>query len=559
MLSNLVRSVLILLLFFPIALPADNPVPAPVANEGLEHVQTIFQRLIEAKGDKRMKPPTLKWSFDVGQGAFYDPNTKNISFEETAYKVCKSFGDQADDAIAYILSHELIHYYKQHGWEAAFAKQFSGRQIATDVDEDLRDIKQQETESDLLGGFLAYTAGYNTVGIAPEFLPKLYDAYPNWPKGQNPKYPTLEERVLLAQSTQKELEQLIEIFETANMLTAIEHYADAIDYFNYILSLYQSRELKNNMGVLHCMLALKEFLPAELKYCYPLEIDGEARLRYGTRGTSGAGTGNALRDSLLQVGLNYFQEAIDLDADYQVARLNLGNAHALLALSNKGAEGAEELVDIHFEFARAYAKQVRRLARQQDKKATEANGAILLGIIAAEQGDSVDAVAYFKLDTSRLLSKANLNILQGRPPLGPVGQSSAGFLPEEIDGFSLDDFIRAPAPDGAPVTVKGTQNRKWGIKTSGLTNSKILLDFLKKDQYAFFHLTSPGYAGETNEGIKLGMSQNDILKAYKYPERVVQLSQGELLVYPAHQIMFFLDPAGKLTKWCVFRMKPDPE
>ncbi|MCB0621543.1 MAG: hypothetical protein KDC43_12405, partial [Saprospiraceae bacterium] len=259
MLSNLVRSVLILLLFFPIALPADNPVPAPVANEGLEHVQTIFQRLIEAKGDKRMKPPTLKWSFDVGQGAFYDPNTKNISFEETAYKVCKSFGDQADDAIAYILSHELIHYYKQHGWEAAFAKQFSGRQIATDVDEDLRDIKQQETESDLLGGFLAYTAGYNTVGIAPEFLPKLYDAYPNWPKGQNPKYPTLEERVLLAQSTQKELEQLIEIFETANMLTAIEHYADAIDYFNYILSLYQSRELKNNMGVLHCMLALKEF------------------------------------------------------------------------------------------------------------------------------------------------------------------------------------------------------------------------------------------------------------------------------------------------------------
>lgn len=98
-----------------------------------------------------------------------------------------------------------------------------------------------------------------------------------------------------------------------------------------------------------------------------------------------------------------------------------------------------------------------------------------------------------------------------------------------------------------------------GDQNERIDEFKILLDFLKKDQYAFFHLTSPGYAGETNEGIKLGMSQNDILKAYKYPERVVQLSQGELLVYPAHQIMFFLDPAGKLTKWCVFRMKPDPE
>ena len=138
------------------------------ANPKYDHVNRIFEQLVEARGDKSLKAPELVWTVEASNGAFFQPGTNQITFEEKAYGICASFGAETDNAIAYILSHELIHYYKQHGWEATFAKKFAGQQMGEDINETVHDMKQQETESDLLGGFLAYTAGFNTVGIAPK-------------------------------------------------------------------------------------------------------------------------------------------------------------------------------------------------------------------------------------------------------------------------------------------------------------------------------------------------------------------------------------------------------
>ncbi len=541
------RTTLFFLLFAlaALSLSASNP--------KYEHAKRIFDRLVEARGDRSLKTPELLWTVEASNGAAYQPGTNQITFEEKAYNVCATFGANTDNALAYILAHELVHYYKQHGWEAAFAKKFRDEEMTEAVKEQVRDMKRQETESDLLGGFLAYTAGYNTVGIAPEFLPALYKEY-GWPEA-NPKYPTLEERILLAKTTEKELTNLIRMFETANMLVAIERYEDAVHYYDHILSFYKSRELVNNIGVVNCMAALKLFDKDAVKYLYPLELDAESRVRLGSKGVDTPAGRKQLRDSLLNAAIGHFQESMSLDRDYHTARLNLASAHALLALSNAGMGEDEEF---NYDFAFLYAKQVVRRAEKAEEAKLKADAVNLLGIIAARTGEG-DAQALFEsaMDLSPLAAY-NLRILKDILPETAFSRKPKELMPEQVDDFDMDIFIRRPLPD-TMIVVPGADKRQWGFKTKDLESSRILLDYVSRDRYSFFQFTDPGYEGKTQLGLKTGATRQEILAKYLQPDREVQLPNGHLLVYGADQIIFWLDQDQKLARWCVYRTKPDPE
>lgn len=522
------------------------------ANPKYQHVKRIFDRLVEARGDRSMRAPELIWTVEASNGAFYQPGTNQITFEEKAYDVCTGFGDRTDNALAYILAHELIHYYKQHGWEAAFARTFEGEEMTAAVVETLRDMKRQETESDLLGGFLAYTAGYNTVGIAPELLPALYRKY-NWPK-DNPKYPTLDERILLAKTTEKELTTLIRMFETANCLVAVERFEDATQYYDHILSFYKSRELVNNLGVTACMAAMKLFETGSLKYLYPLELDAESRVRLGTKGIDDeVDVKKVRRDSLLNLAISHFQDAIFLDRDYHTARLNLASAHALLALSNAGRGEDEEF---NYDYASLYARQVVRRADKTADAKLKADAQCLMGIIADLNGEG-DAEALFEAAKKKsVLAEYNLAVMKNIKPALQVSRKPKGLIAEQIEDFDMDRFILRPAPD-TMVNLSGEQRRQWGFKQKGLEQSRIFLDFISRNQYAFFQFTDIGYKGQTQLGLKIGASRQDILDKYLSPDRELQLPNGHLMIYGADQIIFWMDQDKKLSRWCVYRLKPE--
>ena len=527
------------------ALPAPNP--------KYEHAKQIFERLIEARGDKSMKAPELLWTVEAASGAYYMPGTNQITLEEKAYEVCTALGDQTDAALAFILAHELIHYYKQHGWEANFGRKFSDQQIGQDVDENLRDMKQQETESDLLGGFLAYTAGYNTVGVAPQLLRGLYDSYPNWPKGENSKYPTLDERILIARTTEKDLTVLIRMFETANLLVAVERYDAAMQYYNYILSFYKSRELVSNQGVVTCMAAMKLFEKGDLEYLYPLELDAEARVRLGTKGFDDPQGGKAARDSLLQSAIGLFEEALSLDRGYHTARLNMASAYALLALSNAGL-GEEE--ESNYDFANLYAKQVVRRAQKESNPKLTADAVALMGVIAVKTGEG-DAAALFESAKDKSnLAQYNLDILRKTPASPTLGKKPKEPMVEQIEEFPMDRFAPRPSADSALVNVPGKIKRQWGTKQKDLEHSRILIDVASRTDYALFQISTPSYPGQTLLGLKAGASRQDILDKYLQPDREVQLPNGHLMVYGADEIIFWLDENQKLARWCIYRMVP---
>ncbi|MBK7870357.1 MAG: hypothetical protein IPJ74_06540 [Saprospiraceae bacterium] len=43
------------------------------------------------------------------------------------------------------------------------------------------------------------------------------------------------------------------------------------------------------------------------------------------------------------------------------------------------------------------------------------------------------------------------------------------------------------------------------------------------------------------------------MQAYRSPDKIIQTVQGELLVYPAREIMFWINENGQVERWCVFR------
>ena len=542
-------------LIFPLLILAMSPPAGRItANDKLVHAQRIFDELVEARGDRSLPKPALLWTVEPSRGAFFAPGTNQITLEERAYDVCTSFGDRADDALAFILSHELVHYYKQHGWEASFGNKFRDTEVGREVNENLRDIKQQETESDLLGGFLSYTAGYNTVGIAADFLPRLYDKYPKWCRKDCDLYPSLEERVLIARTTERELRLFIQMFETANLLVAVEHYDDALEYYQYILSKYKSRELVNNVGVVACMRAMKEFDKDRLQYLYPLELDAEARLRLGSKGIDEEDPKKVFRDSLLRAAIGHFQEAMELDKDYHTARLNLASAYALLALSEAGVNPDEE--ELNYDFAYAYAKQTMRRADKESDAKLRADAQVLMGIVAAYTGEGDPGALFREAEEKSTLALPNLRILEKSPPAG-INRKPKGLTPEQIEELSMAKF---QADYDTLLIVPGTRyNRKWAynVKTAKLKASRILIDYVNDWQYAFFHLTDPGYTGETRQGIRLGSTREEILARYLDPDREIQLPNGHMLVYGADQIIFMLDADQKLKQWVVYKIQPD--
>ncbi len=502
-----------------------------LSNNKLQHARQIFNRLVEARGDKSLPAPELLWEARKARGAVFLPGTNKIMLEAEAYKICMSFGDRREDALAYLLSHELIHYYKGHGWEAAFADAYSGTAIAAAVDEQERDEKQQETESDLLGGFLAYTAGFNTAGIGAQLYPKLYEAYPKWPKEGSAIYPSMQERVLIAQDTEKKLKDLIEVFETANYLVALRDFDGALDFYEHILENYSSPEIHNNLGVVACMLAMSKVDINLLKYLYPLELDAVERFRNDQRNGEIDLEVAVYCDSLLSVAIRHFNDALTLNADYHTGVLNLGCAYALRGFFN--AEKDPQKQALYYNYAAVYAEDalLRGQAEQRTKLIEDAY--CLKGIIAAEQSPN-EAKAFFEEAAKRgSLGQANLAQHVGTPLSTSAGRTLTGAA-EFVDDYNLKiKFMQnriAPDP-GTMRTLNKRKKRQWGTKRLELDHSRILIDYVSLSDVTIIHTTQPGYSKKTKKGIAIGASREEIEGAYGLPSRTYNLTNGTFLVY----------------------------
>jgi len=515
--------------------------PLVIPKYKLETSRRVFEQLILARGDFGLPKPQLELLSNPGELARFSGQT--IFLGEKAYDICASFGADSLNALAALLSHELIHYYAGHTWEEEFSREFASAQLNQEVkDSWLKD----EVQADLWGGLLAFSAGYYVQGVLPEFLPRLYQSYDLGEEIAG--YPHLSERIALAKKSAEKLDILLRYFETANYLVAIGMYEDAFGYYQAILNEgYRGREIYNNIGVYHVMAALQLFRRSEMPYRLPLELDVTSRTKREASDTKSLEFDDE-REHLLREGLRYFETARDMDPAYTTALVNMGCVYAMLGAMAWSPDDA----DMHFSQAQLYAKKAEREAADRPKQLADAR--VLHGLLAALQKDTLEARRFWETAATPLAS-ANLQVLEK----GVFGVA-AERLPkaserEMIEEFSLDLFLRKPQCDTLTGLDSAIGKIQWGKGRNkiNLLHSRIYLHLVNPARYAVAHITDPDYQGQTLLGIRIGDEREKVLSAYKSPDGVVQIDSGEFLCYPAREIVFRLDAEQCVSGWCVFR------
>lgn len=519
--------------------PGADPTLGPEIKDSPAYAKAleVYERLVKARGDYRLPPPTFTMRKMRSNLAFMDYQRMEITLEEDAYKVCQSFGKDADAAVAFLLGHELTHWYEKHAWRRDFISGFADLDVKTKLG-GMDDKIAKETEADCLGGFLAYSAGYGLFDKGADLIQKLYTEYGM--KEEVDGYPSLTDRKKLSEKTAEKLAALVDAYEMANLLVAVGKYGEALEYYRYILMRYQSREIYNNLGVTAFLLALNEFRPEDprVKFRYPIQLDLES---------SGAkGSGNT-RDMLLRQAVQYFDMAISMDPAYAPAYLNKACTYALL-----GDTDAERA--LYAERAWFFANnEAREMATKNQNAKTMRDVNILLGILEANKGNAAKAKQLFSAAAdSSALAATNLEILEkgsatvrereedifadpetiSGKTIMVVANPGGGFkpLPKKNVYITLDErliFTQIPAPDPA---------------------SKVFVHVNKNETTkTFFHITLPTYTGKTAKGIGMGDNRQAIVKVYDIPIRSIQTPRGEIMVYK--EIIFILDANQNVERW----------
>jgi len=204
--------------------------------------ETILKKLFTAYGNFVYPiPPKIEIVAEKKRVAAFiaDKQSGRIIIEKAAIEVCKSLGKDYESALAFIIGHELGHFFDRT----------NNKGFATNYLKWTHTQKEEE-KADIWGVFCAYLADYKTVSIVPNLIEAIYLEYGLMEKKDNLYgYPSFQIRQEVAQNVQNQVKELIHLFDTANYLSAMGKYRLAASSYQYILQFYQGREIYNNLGV----------------------------------------------------------------------------------------------------------------------------------------------------------------------------------------------------------------------------------------------------------------------------------------------------------------------
>ena len=315
-------------------------------------VQFVFDRLISVYGSAKTAPKfkiVKKEKAPIPPAKYISDGQPTIQIDEAFYKICQTFGKDSLNALAIVLSHELTHHFNDH----TFCRDYGFANLNA-VNPNLKKTigsassnarKDKEIEADIKGFFFAAAAGFEPHGLQEKLITKIYKIY-NLENIQE-NYPSLQERIDLAQSADKKASELYNDFK--NGLVALENkqYDVAIKCFESANGKIPFRENLNNIGVAKARkaLLLKVKTSEEYKFpnrfLYPLEVENKSRLAQET--TRSNNDRGQQKTELLLSAQKDFQEAIRLDPKFTKGYINLACVYELLGKYNLALGTIEEL------------------------------------------------------------------------------------------------------------------------------------------------------------------------------------------------------------------------
>jgi tetratricopeptide (TPR) repeat protein len=509
-------------------------------------ILTIYEKLVDAKGDRRMPVPQLNLRGEVRHAASMDYRLIEISLEKEAYDVADKYGDAA---IAFLLAHELVHYYEKHGWRSQYADAVSDLETGK-ILENLNDRVVNEVQADVLGGFLAYSAGY---GIFDKGGLLINDLYKEYKMDDNLSgYPSKKDRIALSDRNKDQIAKLSYMYEMAGMLTVIGKYKEAYSYYGYLLNKYQSRELYNNAGLTCMMLANSLLHKDSLKFDLPGVMDLEF---------SGARSSTSFDEinKLVNEALTHFETSIIMNKTYLPAYINKSSTLIIKAINNTESNIRQITLKTVSHILNEQCEELKILNPELDFEKYQDEIHILRSILAYFQNDIQTSKLLMAkaVDSGNETAKKNLAVLNESP--------ITAHTPEKVTKISIDNMTAEKFLTSQLVSRNLTMIDSLNIfrfMDRKNENYKFLThEFKGNDQDLGYDLafmvskntfTNP-FLGE----LKLGSDKKTVIDALGNPKRAISHFNGEILNFN-NSLIIITNQEGKVEKMIDFEeiLKP---
>ncbi|MFK7935325.1 MAG: hypothetical protein AB8G22_17560 [Saprospiraceae bacterium] len=481
-------------------------------------LEAIFKNLTTAIGDYRQEIPQLEIRSSKGQVATYSRLNNTIYIEKAAIAVCEQFGEQTRDAIAFLLAHELTHFYQKHDWqEAGFASTFLSSKMTFEQQ------RADEVEADTYGAFMSYLAGYQTIDIIPILLEKLYTDYELTDENLS-SYPSLANRQSVANQVCEQVKTLIRIYEAGNYFFALDQLEEAFYCFQYVAKYVRCKEVMNNLGATALAAASLMSDREQLPFAYPIALDPQLPLRAPSGLT---------KKELLIVAEKQLNSATQYDPTYYRAFINLA---CVFELQEK-------------------PERLKVLIEQLDNLplSTIEQGQVLIlkGIAAARKAEQNTAKQFFKKARSmakdpfiQLLGKHNEQVLNQKTPI--YRSLSMSMIDDQINDYNL--ILNNPTPQESIL-----------LHHDGVND--IRLEWLQMPTAIFIQmgkgkvLMTADKNLTTRKGIRIGDATENLLKIYDSNESPLIAKGKQWLIHSASGLIFELAKDGRtVQKWGIYQV-----
>ena len=507
-----------------------------------QKVWTIYQNIANAIGGNQLPPELVvaresRW---LGAGYEYQPRARIILQERLLDACLDHFGEEADDALAVILSHELAHAYKAHKANTSFAAQTKNLNIDLEI------------EADYFGTYYGSLAGYNTLHYLDLVLDLIYELYelPEQLEG----YPSKSQRYTIVEEKLQELSTLAGAYQVGQLLFIRKEYQLAADCFHFIAQSFPSREVFNNQGVSYLALAMNYAQKEDRYYAYPFELDPGTRLvNINSRNVDQSNS--ITLEKYLRMAKKSFEQAIRLDPNYLSAHINLACVHTL-----------ED---------NAYSA-IGRINELENKGITLSGNAYLIRAIGYSKiGENGKAETDFELARKYQAFKADYNAELFHNQTSTWGnwgeqlktevnnwvnswwQEDENCTPNKekrIGNFSFLNLYEQIEQQASINKIPGAAIKFFNKTTGTAEGTFIRYAGEAEDHELYIIRTRPNYLGSTQSGIQIGSRVEELLNQYCKPDYMLNSAGNhQFYVYEKQQVIFEI-ASGKIKSWSIFRI-----
>ncbi len=494
--------------------------------------EEVLRQLYEATANYQVEMPGIEIVHTEDKIAGYSHRRNIISIEEKAIGVCRTFGKDSLAAMAFIIGHELAHAYQRNENEHENITNFLA------YDKHFHTSVREEKLADIQGAFSAYLAGYDASGFLSALIEEIYRTY-DLIGQQLYGYPALEERIQTSNEVELIVDSLIQIFESANYLTALGHYQIAVKYYEYILQFYMGREIFNNLGVLNLHIAINVSGKNVDPFYLPFELDFESRLDK-TRAEELTFEEQMIRRAYLNKAMEYFDCVTQYDDSYFPAQLNQLCA-LLLSEDYMGALSFFDSGKIQYE-----NQDPVEIAKTQLAMAV---GHAILGQEDPNHfGKAEKILEELNSNPNQFISRMsgyNFSILKQKPfsipknPICNLKRKDNSYT--KIDGFSPYRFIRKSCVFLDP-------NGEVGYYSEKQLNSRVLVAKWREEVMVLQRITNPEM--KSIGDLHAGMSVGKLLEQLGDDSySIVSANRGYFIVSPTCQLIFKINQREEIEEW----------